>query len=323
MGPTASGKTRGRARARASACRSRSSASIRRRSIAAWTSAPPSPTRRRALACAHHLIDLIDPDQAYSAARFRADALAAIADIRARGRMPLLVGGTMLYFKALREGLVGSAAGGRRGARARSTRARRDEGLAGAACASSRASIPRPQRASSPTDAQRIQRALEVYRIIGPAAVGAARRAREAPADAGLVSHRAGSVATAPSCTADRRRASTRCSPPAWSTSSRGLRQRFRARRVDAVDALRRLPPGLASSSTATATAMRCATRGIAATRQLAKRQLTWLRSLDGDDLRRVRPASGRRRRRLAGRAGGLRLRLPTRRAYRRVAAVQ
>ena len=53
----------------------------------------------------HHLIDLIDPVDAYSAARFRVDAMQAIADIRSRGAVPLLVGGTMLYFKALRDGL--------------------------------------------------------------------------------------------------------------------------------------------------------------------------------------------------------------------------
>ena len=54
----------------------------------------------------HHLINLIDPTGVYSAARFRDDALALMADITARGRVPLLVGGTMLYFKALREGLT-------------------------------------------------------------------------------------------------------------------------------------------------------------------------------------------------------------------------
>ena len=53
----------------------------------------------------HHLIDIIDPAQAYSAARFVADAQRAIAEIAARGRLPLLVGGTMLYFKALFDGL--------------------------------------------------------------------------------------------------------------------------------------------------------------------------------------------------------------------------
>jgi tRNA dimethylallyltransferase len=53
----------------------------------------------------HHLIDVIDPTEAYSAGRFKADALALMADITARGRVPLLVGGTMLYFKALKGGL--------------------------------------------------------------------------------------------------------------------------------------------------------------------------------------------------------------------------
>src|SRR5437763_10651436 len=66
------------------------------------TAKPDAAARSRV---AHHLLDLIDPDQSYSAARFRADALTAMAGVRSRGRIPLLVGGTMLYFKALREGL--------------------------------------------------------------------------------------------------------------------------------------------------------------------------------------------------------------------------
>ncbi len=53
----------------------------------------------------HHLIDIIEPTQAYSAADFERDATRLIRDIRARGKLPLVVGGTMLYFKALRDGL--------------------------------------------------------------------------------------------------------------------------------------------------------------------------------------------------------------------------
>jgi tRNA delta(2)-isopentenylpyrophosphate transferase len=53
----------------------------------------------------HHLIDLISPEESYSAARFRVDALRVMGEIAARGKIPLLAGGTMLYFKALREGL--------------------------------------------------------------------------------------------------------------------------------------------------------------------------------------------------------------------------
>ncbi len=56
-------------------------------------------------AAPHHLIDIIDPTEAYSAAAFRRDALALMQQITSRGKIPLLVGGTMLYFKALREGL--------------------------------------------------------------------------------------------------------------------------------------------------------------------------------------------------------------------------
>ncbi len=80
----------------------------------------------------HHLIDMLEPDGGYSAARFRADALAAVAEILARGRLPLLVGGTMLYFRAL-------APGHRRAAAPQTRDARRDRprggarGLAGAA----------------------------------------------------------------------------------------------------------------------------------------------------------------------------------------------
>ena len=55
----------------------------------------------------HHLIDIIEPTAAYSAANFRSDALRLMADITARGKIPLLVGGTMLYFKALQDGLSG------------------------------------------------------------------------------------------------------------------------------------------------------------------------------------------------------------------------
>ncbi|MCB1953789.1 MAG: tRNA (adenosine(37)-N6)-dimethylallyltransferase MiaA, partial [Rhodocyclaceae bacterium] len=54
--------------------------------------------------CPHHLIDILSPEEAYSAAKFRDDALRLMGQITARGRLPVLAGGTMLYFKALREG---------------------------------------------------------------------------------------------------------------------------------------------------------------------------------------------------------------------------
>src|SRR5690554_5174977 len=67
-------------------------------------SAKPSPELLQAYP--HHLVDILEPTQSYSAAQFRADALAAMAQITARGKIPLLVGGTMLYYKALMEGLA-------------------------------------------------------------------------------------------------------------------------------------------------------------------------------------------------------------------------
>src|SRR4029453_19154404 len=63
------------------------------------------PSRDERAQVPHHLIDIVDPTESYSAARFVADAQRAIADIRARGRVPIVAGGTMLYFKALTEGL--------------------------------------------------------------------------------------------------------------------------------------------------------------------------------------------------------------------------
>jgi tRNA dimethylallyltransferase len=66
------------------------------------TAKPDAATRARV---PHHLIDLIAPTEAYSAARFCTDARVAVDEIRARGRVPILAGGTMLYFKAWTEGL--------------------------------------------------------------------------------------------------------------------------------------------------------------------------------------------------------------------------
>src|SRR5258706_2944451 len=104
MGPTASGKS-AVAAALAQHCPgeigSVDSAQIYRGM--AIGSAKPSVAERRSVP--HHLIDIVDPTGRYSAAQFRGDAVRLIREIAARGRIPLLVGGTMLYFKALREGL--------------------------------------------------------------------------------------------------------------------------------------------------------------------------------------------------------------------------
>jgi tRNA dimethylallyltransferase len=124
MGPTASGKS---ALALALAERldidivSVDSAQVYR-GMDIGTAKPDAATRARVV---HHLVDIVDPTEAYSAARFRSDALAAAAEIRSRGRVPLFVGGTMLYFKALIEGLSALPRADRASTRARQQRAGR------------------------------------------------------------------------------------------------------------------------------------------------------------------------------------------------------
>ena len=111
----------------------------------------------------HHLIDIRDPAQAYSAAEFVRDAQALIAEIRARGRTPLLVGGTMLYIKALREGIDDLPP-----AHPETREAIEQEALARgwpALHADLAAVDPATAARLSPNDAQRISRALEVWRI--------------------------------------------------------------------------------------------------------------------------------------------------------------
>ena len=113
----------------------------------------------------HRLIDICEPTEAYSAARFREDALREMAEIAARGRVPLLVGGTLLYFRALQQGLS-SLPEADPGIRAR---------LEGEAAALGWAELHRRLLAVDPDagarihphDAQRIQRALEVFEITG------------------------------------------------------------------------------------------------------------------------------------------------------------
>jgi hypothetical protein len=155
----------------------------------------------------HHLIDIIDPLDAYSVAQFRADTLRLVAQIAERGRLPLLVGGTMMYFKGLVAGLddlpTADAA----------VRAALEEEAARigwpAMHAQLRAVDPVTANRLAPNDAQRINRALEIYRLSGqPMSALLARAAPpELPFD--LVSF--GLEPTAPCCTSASRSASTRC----------------------------------------------------------------------------------------------------------------
>lgn len=222
----------------------------------------------------HHLIDLITPEESYSAARFRADALRVMGEITARGKIPLLAGGTMLYFKALREGLSDLPQANAELRRAIDAEAR-ERGWPALHAELARLD-PEAAARLKPTDAQRIQRALEVVRLTGaPLAESLARRT-EAAAPYRLVE-----FALLPS---DRAVLHARIAQRFDAMLAAGL--------IDEVKALRkkyRLHAGLPSmrcvgyrqvwdclEGTIDSAALR--EKGIAATRQLAKRQLTWLR---------------------------------------------
>lgn len=226
----------------------------------------------------HHLIDIIEPTSAYSAANFREDALHLMAEITARGKIPLLVGGTMLYFKSLESGLSGLPEANPE------VRARLDAraALIGWPGMHERLATVDPTTAArlQPNDAQRIQRALEVFELTGESMTDlyAKQTSEKLP-------YRVLKIALVPS---DRKVLHERIA----------LRfdQMLAAGFVDEVKALVAKYPQLTPESTS----MRCVgyrqalehfagdydaaelrDRGIFATRQLAKRQLTWLRGMD------------------------------------------
>ncbi len=113
----------------------------------------------------HRLIDIRDPSEPYSAAEFRADALAEMADISRSGRIPLLVGGTMLYFKVLREGIADLPPADEQ-VREQLLCEAREHGW-GALHKQLQQVDPESARRIHPNDSQRLQRALEVYRLTG------------------------------------------------------------------------------------------------------------------------------------------------------------
>jgi tRNA dimethylallyltransferase len=244
--------------------------------------AKPSAAERAAVP--HHLIDILEPTQAYSAARFVADARRIAAEVRARGRMPLLVGGTMLYFKALREGLDAMPEADAQ-VRVQIDRRAAQEGWPALHAELARVD-PATAARLAPADGQRIQRALEVWQLSGrPLSAWHQRGPQRAPDEGAwpLVAlvpgqrswlHErialrfdamwaAGLVAEV-QCL--RQRPDLHTGLPAMRCV--GYRQIW-----DALD--RGWNPGaVAHADEAVRTA------GVAATRQLAKRQLTWLRSI-------------------------------------------
>lgn len=121
------------------------------------------PSAAELAAAPHHLIDIIDPTEVYSAAQFRADALRLMDEITARGRVPLLVGGTMLYFNALQHGLHDLP---RADAQVRQVLEAEATERGWPAMHAELARVDPPTAARlSPNDSQRIGRALEIFRI--------------------------------------------------------------------------------------------------------------------------------------------------------------
>lgn len=167
-GPTASGKTAGALAVAAVLARRLPVEIISVDSALVYRgmdigSAKPTPQERAAVA--HHLIDIRDPLHAYSAAEFVRDATQLIADIRARGALPLLVGGTMLYFKALIDGIDDMPAADT-AVRARIEAQALERGWP--ALHAELAQIdPSTAARLAPADSQRIQRALEVWQVSG------------------------------------------------------------------------------------------------------------------------------------------------------------
>ncbi|ACD15173.1 tRNA delta(2)-isopentenylpyrophosphate transferase [Paraburkholderia phytofirmans PsJN] len=278
LGPTASGKT---AAALALAARrpveiiSVDSALVYRE----MDIGTAKPTAEERAVAPHHLIDIVDPTDAYSAAQFRADTLRLTAEIHARGRLPLLVGGTMLYYKALTQGLNDLPAAD---AEVRAT-LDADAAREGWPALHARLAALDPVTAArlAPNDSQRIQRALEVFMLTGQTM----------------------SALLAAPVMQDDSAALWRFVPIALEPSERSvlharIEKRFDAMLaggfIDEVVKLRErgdLLPEMAS--------MRCVgyrqvweyldgavdystmrDKGVFATRQLCKRQLTWLRSM-------------------------------------------
>jgi tRNA dimethylallyltransferase len=222
----------------------------------------------------HHLVDLVDPDQRYSAGQFRADAIRTISAILERNRIPVLVGGTMLYYRSRARGLDELPAANPEVRAAIGAEAAR----LGWPALHARLREIDPQAALRimPNDAQRIQRALEVYRIAGEPLSALLGRSKNHALPFALKGA---------------------CLIPERAELHRRIEQRFDDMLRDGlVNELRRLRERFALKADmpsmravgyrqvwcllegeVDAATMRA--RAIAATRQLAKRQITWLRS--------------------------------------------
>jgi tRNA dimethylallyltransferase len=229
----------------------------------------------------HHLIDILEPTNSYSAADFVRDATRLVADINARGRTALLVGGTMLYFSALQKGIDDMPAANP-SVRAAIDEEARSKGWPAMHAELALVDAPTAARLS-PNDSQRIQRALEVYRSSGKPLSSYQKNATKSIASHAINTRAIPLFSLEP---IDR----------AW--LHQRIAQRFDAmlaagflEEVRGLMARGDLQPNLPSmrcvgyrqawahlSGQASASEFR--EQGIAATRQLAKRQITWLRSM-------------------------------------------
>ncbi len=226
----------------------------------------------------HHLINILSPQQSYSAAQFVADATRLVAQIQARGRWPLLVGGTMLYFKALREGMDELPAADAQ------VRATLEAEAAARGWPAMHAELARVDATTAarlpPADAQRIQRALEVWRVSGRPLSDWHSGAQHSADDR---AQRWPMVSLEPR---DRAWLHQRLAQRFDAMLAAGLLDEVRALRMQA-DLHADLPSmrcvGYRQAWAALAGEMdlkQLGITGVAATRQLAKRQLTWLRGM-------------------------------------------
>jgi tRNA dimethylallyltransferase len=233
----------------------------------------------------HRLVDILDPAERYSAADFRRDALSAMADITARGRIPLLVGGTMLYFKALVEGLAEMPAADAALREALETQAA-VEGLQALHAELARVD-PVSAARIHPNDPQRIMRALEVYRVSGQSMTELrqlqnVQKGMPGASGGSQLPYTVASLAIAP---AQRSVLHERIALRFEQMLEQGFVDEVRALR-DRGDLHADLPSIRAvgyrqvwEHLDGALSVSEMKERGIIATRQLAKRQFTWLRS--------------------------------------------
>jgi tRNA dimethylallyltransferase len=233
----------------------------------------------------HRLIDIRDPAERYSAAEFSADALAAMAEITAKGRIPLLVGGTMLYYKALQEGLADMPAAD---AEVRALLEQRAASEGWEVLHRELAAVdPESAARIHPNDPQRLTRALEVFLVSGQTMTSlrerqAAQNGGSSTAGAPQFPYTVANLAIAP---AQRQVLHARIAERFQAMMEQGF--------VEEVEALRSrgdLHVGLPSIRAVgyrqvwdyldgNLSREQMVERGVIATRQLAKRQFTWLRS--------------------------------------------